>query len=84
MKNNFSEKTDYMFNEYEIVYSDVQEFLTLPSNIQDIISEIKKLKNKLKSFGSINVDAIEEYNKVYERHNLLTTQLKDIENSKKN
>jgi chromosome segregation protein SMC, common bacterial type len=44
--------------------------------------ELTALKNKIKSLGSINIDAIEEYKQVGARFETLNSQLEDIESSK--
>lgn len=78
----FTQKIDYMNNEYSIGYSDVRE-LSVEVDEKQMKLDIKNMKNQIRSFGVINTDAIEEYKKVYERHTFLSTQLSDIEESKK-
>ena len=43
-----------------------------------------ELKSKIKSLGSVNVDAIEEYKNVKDRFEFLSTQRDDLENAKSN
>ncbi|MDD6269824.1 MAG: chromosome segregation protein SMC [Oscillospiraceae bacterium] len=44
--------------------------------------ELSSLKGKIRSLGSVNVAAIEEYKEVSERWKFLTEQMKDAENAK--
>lgn len=77
----FVKRADYMFSEYEIVYSDITD-LNVEVDRKKLENDIKELKNQIKSFGSINVDAVEEYKQVSERYEFLNNQLSDIEKSK--
>lgn len=45
--------------------------MILPQNI-------KALKDKIKSLGNVNVNAIDEYNQVKERYEFLSTQYNDL------
>lgn len=48
----------------------------------EIESEIKKLKDRIQSMGSVNLVAIEEYQSLSERFEFLKTQSEDLWNSK--
>ena len=47
-------------------------------------SEESEIKNEIRSFGTINADAVDEYNKVKERYDFLTQQRQDILYAEKN
>ncbi len=71
--------TNYMWEQYELTYHSAlslktQTELTIPG-MKAKISEIKK---QIKSLGSVNVNAIEQYKEVSERYELLTTQHDDL------
>ena len=70
---------NYMFDEYEITYSDA---ISLRSEETYTLSQIKKLiaevKANIKSLGDVNVNAIEDYKNTMERYELLKTQHDDI------
>ncbi|MBQ9414217.1 MAG: chromosome segregation protein SMC [Clostridia bacterium] len=54
--------------------------------IDDIAAASKRLqelKNKIRALGSVNVDAIEEFKEVNEQYAFLSTQVNDVEISKK-
>lgn len=71
--------TNYMWEQYELTYHSAlslktQTELTIPG-MKAKISEIKK---QIKSLGSVNVNAVEQYKEVSERYELLTTQHDDL------
>lgn len=70
---------NYMFEEYEITYSDAAD---LRSEETYSLSQIKKLiaevKANIKSLGDVNVNAIDDYKNTLERYELLKTQHDDI------
>ncbi len=45
-------------------------------------ARLTELKNQIRALGSINVDAIEEYQEVSERYHFLKTQIEDVETSR--
>ncbi len=70
---------NYMFEEYEITYSDA---VALRSEESYSLSQIKKLvaevKANIKNLGDVNVNAIEDYKSTMERYEHLKTQHDDI------
>ncbi len=70
---------NYLWNEYEITPDQVEgrevsgerEFSVLKRAISD-------LKNEMKQLGNVNINAIEEYKEVKERHEFLSTQYNDL------
>lgn len=71
--------TEYMWSEYELTYSYAKEKSNPKyDNINDITANIKALKDKIKSLGNVNVNAIDEYNQVKERYEFLSTQYNDL------
>ncbi len=73
---------DKLWEKYELTPTVAAETFTdkkLPSNSEGKISE---LRSAIRTLGSVNVDAINEYEEVLEQFNFLTTQKQDIENAK--
>ncbi|MDO5294774.1 MAG: chromosome segregation protein SMC [bacterium] len=70
---------NYMWEEYEITYS---EALSMRTEEDYTSAEIKKaiagLKSKIKGLGDVNVNAIEDYKNLEERFELLTSQRDDL------
>ncbi len=73
-----------IWEEYELTFSDAAE-IKIPDGFdyKTASSKIKELKNKIKSLGNVNIDAIEEFKNVKERYDFLTVQTADLEKAKK-
>lgn len=69
-----------LWEDYNLTYAAAQE---LKADIGKAAKpEIKRLKNEIAGLGSVNVDAIEEYKRVSERYEFLSTQKEDLVVSK--
>lgn len=73
-----------LWEEYEITYSTAQELRKELENEKEAAKQAASLKAQIKSLGSINLDAIEEYKTVKERFEFLSTQKADLEQAKEN
>ena len=71
-----------LWDEYEMTYSEALEQYIEPENITLAKARLAELKNKIRSLGTVNVDAIEEYEEVSQRHAFLTAQCADVERSR--
>ena len=75
---------DYMWEEYELTYSHALELrkedLTDPALIKQ---EIQRLKTEIKTLGTVNVNAIEDYKNVLERYEFLKGQHDDLVEAEK-
>lgn len=70
---NYNLPVEYIFKNYK------------PCEDQEKSSRIvRRLKNEIKSFGSINPNATQEFNRVKERYDFLQSQRDDLFDSKKN
>ncbi|MEE1195448.1 MAG: chromosome segregation protein SMC [Lachnospiraceae bacterium] len=69
----------YMWEEYEITPVSAQKFRMeeVPERGQ-LKKDIAHLKDSIRKLGSVNVNAIEEYKKVLERHTFLSAQHEDL------
>ena len=73
-----------LWESYELTISDAEEIKKDIGSLASAQRKISELKNKIKSLGNINIDAIEEYEKVSERYGFLTTQRADLLSAKEN
>lgn len=78
-------KIHYMWEEYELTYSEIKEAKQAEKyqleEIEDNISMKKKvtgLKNKIKNLGTVNVNAIEDFKEISERYQFLKGQHDDL------
>ncbi|WP_026475973.1 chromosome segregation protein SMC [Alkaliphilus transvaalensis] len=71
-----------LWEEYELTYNSAQEYREEISDLAFVQREIKKFKDEIKSLGSINLEAIEEYEKVKERYEFMKQQQEDLVEAK--
>ena len=74
-----SERTNYMWNEYELTYNSSLELKTdTGMSLNDIRAKIQELRSKIKALGNVNVNAISDYSEVSGRYELMKKQHSDI------
>ena len=70
---------NYLWNEYELTPSQAGELKDESmTNLSEMRSRAEELKKQIKSLGSVNVNAIQEYQEVKERYTFLKTQHDDL------
>ncbi|MBQ2597793.1 MAG: chromosome segregation protein SMC, partial [Oscillospiraceae bacterium] len=67
---------------YELTRSEAQAAAQPIEDMVDAKKRLAELKQKIRSLGSVNVDAIEEYREVSERYKFLSEQMADVRKSK--
>ncbi len=76
--------SDYIWKEYELTLSSARDYYDENiGSIAYIKSEADKLKAAIKNLGTVNVNAIEEYNECSERYEFLKNQYNDLSESEK-
>ncbi len=74
----------YLWEEYELTPVTARPFRDESlSDRQMLRREIGRIKDEIKKLGSVNVNAIEDYKNVLERHTFLTAQHADLVESEK-
>lgn len=79
MEESAEKNINYMWEEYEITYNYALELRD--KNMTDLEAmkrSIKELKTSIKALGPVNVNAIEDYKELSERHIFLKTQHDDL------
>ena len=74
---------DKLWDSYELSYSAAQEQRQTVDNLQKANREAAELRRSISALGSPNIGAIEEYERVKERYDFLTSQRDDIDKAKK-
>lgn len=69
---------DRMFENYEITYVAAKSYPPLELTYEAKKREESRLRSEIKQLGSVNVNAVEEYEAVKERYDTLTAQQEDI------
>lgn len=76
--------SNYMWTEYEITLHDAQNYKDeTMTDLSAMKKEVAQIKDAIKKLGDVNVNAIEDYKNVSERHSFLKTQHDDLVESEK-
>ena len=80
LEEQMQEQTVYMWETYEMTYRMAKEALgeEIIESIADLKKEGSKWRKKIKALGSVNMEAVEEYEQVSERYEFLLRQQEDI------
>lgn len=71
---------NYMWEEYGLTFSSAAELRDEEAgNAASLKKSISVLKSEIKSLGSVNVNAIEDYKELSERHTFLAAQHEDLQ-----
>ena len=71
-----------LYDEYGLTRTEAEEKGIVIDDISAANKRLSELKSKIKSLGSVNLSAIEEYKEVGERYEFLSAQLADVEKSR--
>ena len=72
-------QSTYMWEEYGLTFGTAKEHRDeTKQNVSELKKAIIALKNEIKGLGNVNVNAIEDYKELLERHTFLTTQHEDL------
>ena len=83
LKKQFDDIIRKLWDEYELTPKTAREAAAEIDSITAAQKRLSELKSKIKSLGSVNVAAIDEYKEVSERYEFLKAQVGDVERSKK-
>ncbi len=72
-----------MWEEYQLTRSEAAEIAIDVENIITVQRDLNEVKTKIRSLGTVNVAAIEEYKDVFERYTFQKKQIEDVESSKR-
>ena len=81
-KNEYDVIVARLWDEYEITRSEAAAIAHEITDMNKAKRELNDYKNKIKSLGSVNVGAIDEYKEVHERYEFMHGQITDVEKSK--
>lgn len=73
-----------LWEDHEITYDNAQSFRLEIDNVQPIQKKLVDLRSDLKDIGPVNMNALEEFERVNERYTFMMTQKNDIELAKLN
>ena len=72
-------RISYMWEEYEITPNNALSYKKEElADFQEIKKDVARIRDEIRRLGSVNVNAIEDYKELLERHTFLTTQYTDL------
>ncbi len=72
-----------LWEDYDLTYSEAVKLKIDVEDKAEAKREAAKLRNSMKNLGHVNLDAINEYKEVSERHEFLSNQTDDLNRAKK-
>lgn len=72
-----------LYDEYQLTLRQAQQTAEKTTDPAGARKSLAEIKNKIRSLGSVNVGAIDEYKEVSERYEFMSGQLEDVEKSKR-
>ncbi len=81
---NFSTSSihERMSQVYKLDITDVSQFFKPDLKVDEVITEIQQFKDKIESYGQVNLVAIDEFDELKKRFDFLNTQHEDLIKSK--
>ena len=84
IEENREAQISYMWAEYEITPNNALQYKKEElTDRQEMQKEIGKIKEEIRCLGTVNVNAIEDYKELLERHTFLSNQYEDLQQAEK-
>lgn len=82
LRKSYEDTVSKLWDEYELTKREAEECASKIEDVGKAQRRLSELKQKIKSLGSVNVSAIEEYKDVKARYEFMSVQIGDVEKSK--
>ncbi|MGN1419495.1 MAG: chromosome segregation protein SMC, partial [Acutalibacteraceae bacterium] len=83
MQEEYDATINKLYDEYQLTLREAMNETEKTADPVGARKRLAEIKNKIRALGSVNVGAIDEYKEVSERYEFMSTQLSDVEKSKK-
>lgn len=83
LQNQYDNIISKLWEEYELTKREAEEQAIEIPDSNAAQKRLNELKQKIKNLGNVNVSSIEEYKEVSERFEFMSTQVNDVEKSKR-
>lgn len=83
MMREYDETANKLYEEYQLTKREAEAIAERPEDPRGAQKRLHELKNSIRHLGSVNLGAIEEYKEVKERYEFMSSQVGDVEKSKK-
>lgn len=74
----------YLQSEYQLTFEKASQDYQETTDIEDSRTKVSSLKEQIEKLGPVNLNSIEQYEQVSERHTFLATQRDDLLAAKTN
>ena len=74
--------TEKLWDSYELTMGTADKYIVEIPSLPEATKRISELRSAMRKLGDVNVNAIEEYDKVSERYEFMTKQCGDLEKAK--
>lgn len=68
--------------DYALSFEKAKSSYPIVSDLEEVRKKVKLIKREIEELGNVNIGAIEEYDRIRERHEFLTEQQADLEQAK--
>ncbi|MGM7635871.1 chromosome segregation protein SMC [Bacillus sp. Hm123] len=75
-------RLEQLRKDYSMSYDYAKETYPLPFSIEEVRKKVKLIKLAIEELGNVNIGAIDEYERVYERYTFLEEQRVDLQEAK--
>ena len=79
----YDDTINKLYDEYQLTKREALDLGIVIEEPQKAQRRLNELKSQIRALGSVNVGAIEEYKEVGERYEFMSSQVEDVEKSKK-
>ncbi len=82
LEKEFNSAVSRLWEDYELTHSEARGYCVEFDSISALRQQVSALREQIRSLGSVNLSAIEEYKEVGARHSFLSEQVRDVEGSR--
>ncbi|KAB8138708.1 chromosome segregation protein SMC [Gracilibacillus oryzae] len=77
------QRLEILESEYQMTFEKAQANFTKPEDLEEAKKKVKLIKRSIEDLGTINLGAIDEYDRIKERYDFLTQQQADLVEAKR-
>lgn len=78
----YDEVIKKLYDEYSLTRSEAEQMGIVIDKPNEAKRQLSEIKGKIRSLGSVNVSAVEEYKEVKERYDFMKAQIDDVESAR--
>ncbi|MFC4404609.1 chromosome segregation protein SMC [Gracilibacillus xinjiangensis] len=83
LESDLDQRLEVLENEYQMTFERARNNYQKPDDLNEAKEKVKLIKRSIEELGTINLGAIDEYDRIKERHDFLTKQQADLVEAKR-